>query len=181
MRLSALSLLLFLASLFIAPGAAVFVDEAYQIDFHHALLGFPEAHNTFFHRPSITSKAALIYTLSEKHIVGAINPKDGSLLWRQRLLEESQNITTTGLLKPGEGTDNVISAIEGVVQAWDAVDGRLVWESTDEGTVKALEVLAGTKYENDVLVAREVDGGKTSVKRLAAKTGEVKWSYEDVR
>lgn len=182
MRLSALPLLLSsLAFLFILPAAAVFADEAYQVDFHYALLGSAQAQNTFFHRPSTNSKAALIYTLSDKHIVGAVNPKDGSLLWRQRLWEDARNLTTRGLLKAGEGADVVISAIEGVVQAWDAIDGRLVWEHKDEGKVKAVEVVAGTNAEKDVFVAYEVDGVNTRVKRLASDSGEVKWSYEDAR
>ena len=48
---------------------AVHQDEAYQIDFHHALLGIPQAHTSFFHKPSVDSKASLLYTLTEIGIV----------------------------------------------------------------------------------------------------------------
>ena len=181
MRLCALSFVAFLASFLALPTAAVYADEAYQVDYHYSLLGFPQARSTFFHRPSANSKAALVYTLSEKYVLGAVNPKDGALLWRQRLLKEGQNGTTPGLLKAGEGADIVISAVEGIVQAWDAVDGRLVWESKEHGQVKALEVLARAKFDNDVLVASEASGAKTMVKRLAAGSGAVKWMHEDAR
>ena len=181
MRLCALSYSAILASLLALPTAAIYADEAYQVDNHYSLLGFPQARNTFFHRPSTNSKAALVYTLSEKCVLGAVNPKDGALLWRQRLLEEGRNSTSPGLLKVGDGADIVISAVEGVVRAWDAVDGRLVWESKEHGRVKALEVLARDRFENDVLIASEAGGARTMVKRLASGSGAVKWMHEDAR
>ncbi len=185
MRLCALPfvipLLALFAALFASPVAAVFADEAYQIDYHLPLLGLPQAHTTFFHRPSTNSRAALIYTLSDRNVLGAVNPKDGVLLWRQRLLDIGSNTTTQALLRAGDGADAVISVVEGNVQAWDAIDGRLVWESRRYGKVKALEVLADPAFENDVLIAYEVDGAKAVVERLAASTGVVKWTYEDAR
>lgn len=181
MRLRALPVITVLATFFILPVAATFADEAYQIDYHYPLLGPPQPHNTFFHRPSTNSKAALIYTLSERNFLGAVNPKDGVLLWRQRLLDERQNATTPALLKVGADANIVISAVEGKVQAWDAIDGRLVWESRGLGKVKAVEVLPEPTFEEDVLVVYEVDGTKAIVKRLAASSGLVKWTHEVVR
>lgn len=175
------SLVIFIATLFASPTAAVFADEAYQIDYHYSLLGLPQAHNTFFHRPSTTSKAALIYTLSEKNILGAVNPKDGVLLWRQRVLDTGMNRTNQAFLRAGDGADVVISAVEGNIQAWDAIDGRLVWESSGYGKVKALEVPAEATFGNDILVAYEVDGAKAVIERLAASNGVVKWTHEDAR
>ena len=174
-------LLALLAALFVLPTAALFADEAYQVDYHYPLLGPPQIHNTFFHRPSANSKAALIYTLSERNILGAVNPKDGVLLWRQRLLDQGTNRTTRAFLRAGGGADVVISAVDENLQAWDAVDGRLVWESKSYGKIRALEVLPDVAFENDVLVAYEVDGNKVVIQRLAANTGLVKWTYQDAR
>ena len=181
MRPCTLSFFLSIATLFALPTAAIYADEAYQVDYHSPLLGLPQPHTTFFHRPSTNSKAALIYTLSERYILGVVNPKDGVLLWRQRLLDEGQNCSAPGLLKAGQGADIVISAVEGSVQAWDAIDGRLAWGSRGYGKVKALEVLPEAVFEKDILVAYEVDGVKAIVKRLAASTGAVKWTHEDAR
>ena len=181
MRLCALPFVVLLAPLLALPSAAIYADEAYHVDYHYSLLGSPQAHTTFFHRPSAKSKAALVYTLSEKYVLGAVNPKDGACLWRHRLLQEGQNGTTPGLLKVGKGADVAISAVEDIVQAWDAVDGRLVWESKEYGKVKILEVIAGSKFEHDILVASENGGAKTQVRMLSAFSGAVKWTHEDSR
>ena len=70
-------------ALCVSSSLAIFVDEVNDIDFHHALLGVPSPQSTFFHRPSSSSNASLLYTLSDRLVLGAVNPKDGSLVWRQ--------------------------------------------------------------------------------------------------
>jgi outer membrane protein assembly factor BamB len=154
--------------------AAVFRDEAYQIDYHHALLGIPEAQNTFFHPPNPSSKASLIYTLSEKSLIGAINPKDGAVVWRQRL--ESAVNSSRALLKPEEGGDIVASATDGEVAAWAAKDGRLIWreEFEEVGGVVGLGFL-----EKDVLVLFQ--GAHPVVQRRDGATGAVVWQFGDMR
>src|SRR5215469_10678850 len=97
-----------LAACLITSVLAVFPDEAYQVDYHHALLGFPQQHTTFFHQPYPNSKASLIYTLSERGVIGAVNPKDGSIIWRQFLASDLTG--SGGFLKAGEGQNIVISA-----------------------------------------------------------------------
>jgi ER membrane protein complex subunit 1 len=80
MRLHA-GLSLVLAAL-LAPARAIFEDDAYHIDFHHALIGLPKR-DTTFQKPYAASKASLLYAVSEDGVVGAVNPRDGQLVWRQ--------------------------------------------------------------------------------------------------
>jgi outer membrane protein assembly factor BamB len=154
--------------------AAVFRDEAYQIDYHHALLGLPLEQSTFFHPPNPSSKASLIYTLSEKSLIGAVNPKDGVVVWRQRL--DSATNSSRALLRPGEGVDVVASATDGEVAAWAAKDGRLVWREEFEG---GGEVVGLTFLEKDVLVLRQ--GGQIVVQKRDGATGAVLWQFVDTR
>jgi hypothetical protein len=83
MRLHALLILALSLSF---PVYAIIADGAYHIDYHLALLGIPRSGNTFFHQPSASSSASLLFTISEKGVLGAVNPKDGSLVWRQSLV-----------------------------------------------------------------------------------------------
>src|SRR5579862_4536229 len=114
-------LLPLLASL-VPSAAAVFADDAYHADYHHPLVGIPREHSTFFHRPQASSRASLLYTLSEKLVLGAVNPKDGVLVWRQ-LLKPFSNLTgpAEGFLRAGENENTVISAVGSLVSAWDAL------------------------------------------------------------
>lgn len=169
---------LLVISLFSRAALAVFADESYQIDYHHALLGPPQSHTTFFHRPSVTSKASLLYTLSEKSVLAAVNAKDGGIVWRQWLCEvENSTIHANaergeGYLIPAEGT--VISASRGLIQAWDAAQGRLRWEWNGQGIVKGLETLENGKgvvgfwQEEDRSVLRRLD-----------TWGDVIWEHAD--
>lgn len=181
MRPSALSfvspLLLFLPSLVLA----VFADEAYQLDYHYPLLGIPQAHTTFFHRPTAGSKASLLYTLSQKYVLGAINPKDGAVVWRQRLGEGVRNDTARAFLSAADGENTIYTAFKDSVRAWDATDGRLVWDRTGTGLAKALETLTTDDGHGDVLGLSEEEGKAALVTKLAASTGEVLWEFRDNR
>ena len=160
------------------PTIATYADEAYTNDFHHALLGTPQSQTTFFHRPSAASKASLLYTLSEKLVLGAINPKDCSVVWRQRLSARNGS-PGGGYLKAGEA-GTVIGAVNGEVQAWDAADGRLAWGWQGAGSVKGLEVLEGGG-QSGVLVFSEEEISRTVVRKLAADSGKVEWEHTEVR
>ncbi|MCJ1383618.1 hypothetical protein MMC17_006732, partial [Xylographa soralifera] len=153
---------------------SVFADEAYRIDYHHLLLGSPQRNTTFFHRPSATSKASLLYTLSDKLVLGAVNPKDGAVIWRQWLKEDQKENYDKGYLKALDGEDIVVSAVGNTVNAWDAADGKLVWQWAGEGVVRGLEVLGIEGVKGDVIVATE-DAGKNIVTRLEASSGSVVW------
>ncbi|SLM34812.1 Quinonprotein alcohol dehydrogenase-like superfamily [Lasallia pustulata] len=179
MRNLALSLRLFLFCLLPTLTLAVFADEAYQTDYHHALVGVPQSHTTFFHRPSVASKASLLYTLSDRLVLGAVNPKDGTLLWRQRLVDSGRNVTSRGFLSAGDGESIVVSAVDGLLRAWDAADGRLVWEWSGQGRANALEVVEMEGVGKDVVVIHKEEGQVGMARRLSAATGDVKWEFRD--
>lgn len=166
----------------LAPASAIFEDDAYHIDFHYALLGLPSHEATFFQRPYPGSKASLLYSISEDQTIGAINPKDGALVWRQHPSSEPRG---KGHLRAGSEQDVVISAVADRITAWSSSDGRLVWETAIDGaTVEDLEILEQedgiTKDEiKDAIVL--LAQGDHGVKRLDGKTGRVKWTYEDTR
>lgn len=170
-------LLLFIPSLVLA----VFADEAYQLDYHYPLLGIPQARTTFFHRPSAGSKASLLYALSQKHVLGAINPKDGAVVWRQRLGEGVRNDTASAFLSAVDGENTIYSAFKDSFRAWDATDGRLVWDRTGTGLAKALEALTPNDGQGDVLGLSEEEGKTAFLTKLAANTGKVLWEFRDDR
>lgn len=166
----------------LAPVLAIFEDDAYHIDFHYALLGLPKQDATFFQKPYGGSKASLLYSVSENQTIGAINPKDGALVWRQHLTSEPHG---KGHLRAADEQDTVVSAVGNRVTAWSSSDGRLVWETNVDGAVvEDLEILEQedgiTKDEaKDVIVL--VSGNSHGVKRLDGKTGRTKWTFEDTR
>ncbi|CAO2652160.1 Nn.00g004430.m01.CDS01 [Neocucurbitaria sp. VM-36] len=164
----------------LAPAAAIFEDDAYHIDFHYALLGLPKRDATFFQKPYAGSKASLLYSISQNQTIGAINPKDGALVWRQHFESEPRGI---GHLRSGNEQDTVISAVGDRITAWSASDGRLVWETIVTGAVvEDLEIL---EQEDGMTVNEAKDAvilladGSHGVKRLDGKTGRVKWTFED--
>lgn len=164
----------------LAPCAAIFEDDAYHIDFHYALLGYPKHEATFFQKPYAASKASLLYTISENGTVGAINPRDGALVWRS-----PPGASRNGHLRAGDEQDTVISAVDNRIVAWSASDGRVVWETSIDGAIaQDLEILEqedgiSTTDAKDAVVL--VAHGPNGVKRVDGKTGRVKWTFEDTR
>jgi len=162
----------------VIPAAlAVYTDEAYKVDSQLALLGLPRSENTFFAQPYAGSKASLIYTLSEKCVLGAVNPKDGSIVWRQ-LLRPPEHCTSGGILRAGENQDTLVTALDRSLQAWSAADGRLVWEKSYEHHDDIFDVQitksAGEDQTQDVIVVLGYDN--PAVQRLDGRTGVKKWS-----
>ena len=178
MRFSAQNFVAIVSLFYATLGHAIFADEAYQVDYHHALLGTPQPHTTFFHRPSAASKASLLYTLSKRLVLGAINPKDGSIIWRQQLADRAQNETIPGLLRAGEGGNTLVTAIDETVESWDATDGRLTWQWKGNGRIKSLET---TERGNDVIIVSEAGDAPVAVRKISAETGAVLWEYRDTR
>jgi outer membrane protein assembly factor BamB len=169
----------------IPSSLAIFADEVNHLDFHHALLGVPSSQSTFFHRPTSSSNASLLYTLSEKQVIGAVNPKDGSIVWRQNLARwTADDQVFDGLLRASDGESSVVSSIGHFVTAWSALDGKLVWQSRFvDGTAKDLELLeledGQTGSARDVI---SLFGDKTGiVRRLDGVSGNVKWEFKDER
>lgn len=172
-------------ALSVTSSLAIFADEVNHIDFHHALLGAPTPQNTFFHRPALSSSASLLYTLSERLVLGAVNPKDGSLVWRQKLGEGRPDDDSHGFLRASDGENTIISAVGGEVSSWGASDGKLSWrDNFKDGPVQDLEILelqdgSTTEGASDVIALL---GDKTGiVRRLDGLSGEVKWEYKDDR
>lgn len=168
------------ASVLLGSTAAVFTDEAWNIDYHFPLLGEPKEDTTFFHQPNPASKASLIYTLSEKGVVGAINPRDGTIVWRHRL-QENASASSTGSLRAGEGQDLVVSGIGSTVAAWSAGDGRLAWNHGVPGRIEDVEILElpdgrATPGAKDAVVLSS--GDSAAVQRLDGASGATKWEYK---
>lgn len=167
------------ACLLLKPASAVFADEAWNLDYHHALLGKPQESTTFFHRPNPASRASLIYTLSEQGVLGAVNPRDGSLVWRQLL--EANVSSDASFLRAGEDQSLVVSGIGSQVASWSAGDGRLAWSHNAPGLLQDVEILElsdgkETPGAKDALI---LTGGELAeVQRLDGATGSVKWSHK---
>ncbi len=167
-------------TLSLLPSAsAVFADEAYEVDYHHELLGLPQPHTTFFHRPRKDDKATLLYTLSDLGVLGAVNPSTGKVIWRQFLAKDADD--KAGFLRPVEAENTVVSAVGSRVDSWDAMNGREIWGNTFKGTVKDLEVIeraTGDDKPKDVLALFEVEG-KAILRALKGASGDVAWEYKD--
>jgi len=167
------------ACLLLKSTSAVFADEAWNFDYHHALLGKPQESTTFFHRPNPASRASLIYTLSEQGVLGAVNPRDGSLVWRQLL--EINASSDASFLRAGEDQDLVVSGIGSQVASWSAGDGKLAWIHNAPDLLQDVEILElsdgkETPGAKDALI---LTGGEHSeVQRLDGATGAVKWSHK---
>jgi ER membrane protein complex subunit 1 len=206
MRLHAL-LALLLSS--VSSVHSILADEAYHVDYHQALLGIPQVATTFFHQPSASSSASLLYTISDKAILGAINPKDGSLLWRQPLagplpkprlkiedvieLSAEEQLNTLRDASPAEagllaedGTGFVISYYGSTVSTWDATNGKLIWQRImPQGQHVKSAVLVHSPRETspvpaiDVVVLYGVHAG--TISKLDGSSGALKWEHIDSR
>lgn len=182
-RISVMRLHLVTTLAALAPAClATFDDEAYKVDAQLSLLGLPQSENTFFAQPYTGSKASLVYTLSEKCVLGAVNPKDGAIVWRQQL-KSHEECVAGGLLRAGGDQDTLVEASEGTVRAWSAADGRLAWErvfgpALSVADVQIPELAGGAEAkEKDVLVV--LVGQRGYVQRLDGKTGKTKWAFLD--
>ncbi|QIW94756.1 hypothetical protein AMS68_000274 [Peltaster fructicola] len=159
-------------ALLLRTASAVFADEAFNIDYHYALLGEPQSSTTFFHRPNPESRASLLYTLSEQNVVGALNPRDGSIVWRHLL--ESKHTSNTSFLRAADGADIVVSGFEQSVTAWSAADGRLAW-TRSVAELRDVRVLEAGNSKDTIALS---GGDHPAVVRLDALTGAIKWEHK---
>jgi len=157
---------------------AVFQDEVSYIDYHHELLGVPQRETTFFHRPRAEEKASLLYTLSDLGVLGAVNPSNGAIVWRQLL---AGNITDGGgFLRAAEDQTWLTGAYGSSVSVWDALTGRNVWSLDFDGAVKDLEVMEMTEGEGkDVLTLHE-ESGATVTRRIRGAEAQVVWEHREI-
>ncbi|ETN40254.1 uncharacterized protein HMPREF1541_04530 [Cyphellophora europaea CBS 101466] len=171
-------------SMLLQSVSAIFSDDAFVLDYHHPLIGIPQSHATFFHKPQSSSNASLLYALSDKHVLGAINPKDGAVLWRQSFVDESASGQGNSYAVPGERDGQIVTGYGGKVSSWDALDGKLRWERDigSPSTVNGVQLLpledGASTVAQDVLVIAGGDGGQV-VSRLAGTNGELVWSHSD--
>ena len=177
--------LLFLVTSCIPSTQAIYADEVGHIDYHHALLGLPTPQSTFFLKPSTGSNASLLYTLSEKAILGAVNPKDGSVVWRQNVSSRAGPSADDGLLRASDQINAVVSAAGNYLSSWTARDGKLIWENWFAGgKVADLELLemedanAGGRSRDSVAL---FTGNTGVVRRVDGESGDVKWEFTDDR
>ena len=165
------------AALLLESTCAIFADEAWNIDYHQPLLGLPKEETTLFHQPNPASKASLIYTLSEEGVLGAVNPRDGSIVWRQSL-SSSSGASGTGFLRGGHGQDAVVSGIGHEVSAWSAADGRLAWSRRLPGPLEDVEILelvdGSDATTKDAIVL--TSGEQPAIHRLDGASGDLKWT-----
>ena len=179
---STITATLAVATTLLAPAAAVYRDEAYTVDYHHALLGLPAPDATFFHRPDISSPASLLCTLSDLGVLGAIKPGSGDLVWRQYLAANSNRTIggkgtdneIEGLLRPVEGRDTIISAVGAYINAWTATNGKEQWYNEFVGLARDLEVASNG---DAVALFQDKPANGVVVRRLDGKLGNVKWEY----
>lgn len=170
----------------VSPAVAIYPDEVNHIDFHHALLGAPVPDSTFFLKPPSASNASLLYTISEKSIIGAINPRDGAVKWRHDLSKSAADTGAAGILRGLDGNDAVVGAVGDYISSWGAQDGKLVWEEKlAQGVVADLELLgledaASTSSARDTLALIRGKGAGI-VRRLDGDSGKVKWEFKDDR
>jgi len=175
MRLPSLSLqaILLFATSHIAR--AVYPDEVGDVDFHYDLLGVAQPSTTFFHRPRKDEKASLLYTLSDVGILGAVNPSNGAVVWRQVV---SRNITNGGgFLRAGEGQTWLAGAQGKSVHTWNAFTGRNSWWMDFGGEVKDLEIMELTENGRKDVLALFEENGSLVVRRLNGEEGNVVWEY----
>lgn len=161
---------------------AIYTDEAFKSDFHHALLGQPLP-STTFHAPHAASKATLIYTITDRGVVAAVNPKDGAVVWRHILRDIP--FTASPLLRIVDNQSVVITGLTDHLQAWNIADGKAVWSSQfPSESLQDLQVLqpseAGSaQTKRDILAL--YDGVTPSVRRINAKDGSIIWQYNGKR
>ncbi|RVX71010.1 hypothetical protein B0A52_03375 [Exophiala mesophila] len=169
------------------PANAIFIDDAFHIDFHHALLGVPQSHTTLFHKSQASSNASLLYTISDKAVLGAINPKDGNVLWRQSLAGQPLDNPSSSFLVARERDGQIITGHDRTVASWDALDGRLVWTYLlPEGTsIQDLHSVVKTDSTSSavedviVLAVPHSEDGQTRVARVAGNGSGLKWEHLD--
>jgi ER membrane protein complex subunit 1 len=174
-------------TLLLSPAAAIFADEAYHVDFHHALLGSPQSHTTFFQKPHASTNASLLYTVSDKAVLGAVNPRDGSLLWRQALAGTPiDNVSVSYLVAGADG--QLVTGYGRTVSSWDASDGKLVWdytipEDTKVGGLLAIPTqeagIAGVTQDFLVLAVPTNAATHTTVARIAGDGSAARWQHVD--
>jgi len=171
----------------LSTSSAIFADDAFHIDYHHALLGVPQSHTTFFNKPQASTNASLLYSISDKAVLGAINPKDGSALWRQSLAGQPTDHTSSSFLVARERDGQIISGYGRTISSWDALNGKLIWSyNLPQGIiVQGLQPVPGLDTGNAaiqdliLLAAPETANAHSIISRIAGDGSGLRWEYID--
>lgn len=174
-------------SALLATTNAIFADDAFHIDYHQALLGIPQSHATFFHKPQASTNASLLYAISDKAVLGAINPKDGSILWRQPLAGQPLDQASSSFLVARERDGQVISGYGRTVSSWDALNGKLIWayDFPEGALVQGLQHApvsdSSIAVIQDLLVltTSELANGHPVISRVAGDGSGLRWEHID--
>ncbi|KAI5310909.1 hypothetical protein KEM55_002376 [Ascosphaera atra] len=173
-------------SVLISSSFALFSDEAYEIDYHHGLIGkpllasgaSPASEDLFLlAKPTWDSRASLIYTLSEKLVLGAVKPKDGAAVWRQELGHfVAQGEDNKAFLKAADRGDTIVTGVGRTVSSWAAMNGRFGWSKTLDGTLVDVEVIEGSA--GDIATLSQT-GSDSEVQLLHHDRGMALWTFKD--
>jgi outer membrane protein assembly factor BamB len=114
----------------------------------------------------IAQDAGFLYLTSGYNEVLAINPQDGSILWRTRISAPSRAAPT---VKNGR---LFITTLSNNVIALDAKDGKILWEYEGVGETTGLLGAASPTVDDNLVVAALSSGDLLG---LRADTGAVLW------
>nr|QBH67553.1 hypothetical protein UEMT_2019 [Ustilago esculenta] len=200
-RLAVFTVLAALVTLLLAshPVSALSKAEAGKIDWHVPRIGVPHASNDSatpylaprFHRiikpdADIKEKAqTAIFVATESNTVGALNPRNGAIVWRQILPEHEQLLLQkqfgeVALAISGNGGANV--------RLYHAFTGYLIWESAQHSIrdgllpepgfpatdAAFLTETASADVPPDVVVLSNA----RTVRRLAGAYGAEVWTWQ---
>ncbi|KIS69936.1 uncharacterized protein UMAG_10160 [Mycosarcoma maydis] len=200
-RLVASTLLISLWTLLLGVSSATALSkaEAGKIDWHVPRMGVPHASNASatpylsprFHRiikpdADVKDKAqTAIFLATESNAVGALNPRNGDIVWRQLLAEHDQLL----LQKQFGEVSLVISGNGGAnVRLYHALTGFLIWESKlhnirdgllpEPGFPATDAVFLTDKAKSDVPPDLVVLSNARTVRRLNGAFGAQVWKWE---
>ncbi len=173
--------------------------EAGKIDWHVPRIGVPHTSNDSatpylaprFHRiikpeADIKDKAqTAIFVATESNVVGALNPRNGAIVWRQILEEHDQVL----LHKQFGEVAVAISGNGGAnVRMYHAFAGHLIWESAQHNIRDGLLPEPGFPATDIVFLASQLKAdtppdvvmlsNARTVRRLDGKYGKEVWTWQ---
>ncbi|PWY98863.1 DUF1620-domain-containing protein [Testicularia cyperi] len=181
----------------VAPVRAVSKSEAGKIDWHVPRIGVPHVSNTSatpylaprFHRilrpdADVKDKAqTAIFVATESNAVGALNPRNGAIVWRQIFSPNDQlmlqkQFGETALVVSGNGGANV--------RLFHAFTGFLIWETRQHPSRDGLLPETGVPGTDAAFLRTGSDppadivtiANARIVRRLDGKFGREVWRWE---
>lgn len=184
-RANILSCFFLLISFFSSLSRAIPADSAYHRDYHHALIGTPLRHSTFFFNPSSppVGSGSRLYSISKNAAVGAVDLANGTTLWRQH--EDNQDVhlgEDSLLLKPLFNRELVIGAIGDELSAWLATNGRIAWRRNiaPGSSVVDIQGADDVRASEAFVLAQNANAKGSSVSRYS-DSGNLLWNFDDAR